>query len=77
MVVLLTPQWPNRQGEYSAVFASSSATALWFFLMVYSVSTITFCFMLSVFFSKADTATSVAFLVWFISYLPYTFIHLN
>lgn len=39
--------------------------------MVYTVTAIMFCFMLSVFFSKASTAAAVAGLVWFISYTPY------
>lgn len=73
MVGLLKYRW---DGEVS-VFTFSAPGALWAFLLVYSITTITFCFMLSVFFSKADTASSVAGLVWFLIYIPYTFIHLN
>lgn len=75
VVIMLKIQWRGNIG--SSVFTHSSATALWFFLLVYSVTTIMFCFMLSVFFKKADTASAVAGLVWFLFYLPYTFIHLH
>ena len=76
MVILLKTRWFGDENPNS-VFTYSSATALWFFLLTYSITTIMFCFMLSVFFSKADTASSVAGLIWFLIYIPYTFIHLN
>lgn len=37
----------------------------------------TYCFMLSVFFSKANTAAAVAGLVWFILYVPFSFTQQN
>lgn len=37
----------------------------------------TYCFMLSVFFSKANTAAAVAGLMWFISYVPFSFTQQN
>lgn len=73
MVVLLKTRWYGDDNPNS-VFTYSSATALWFFLLIYSVATIMFCFMLSVFFSKANTAAAIAGLVWFLLYSPYTFI---
>lgn len=57
-----------------SVFTHSSASALWFFLLIYSITTIMFCFMLSVFFSTANVAAAVAGLVWFLIYSPFTFI---
>lgn len=38
-----------------------------------SIATTTFCFMLSVFFSKANTASAVSGLIWFLSYSVYSF----
>lgn len=73
MVVLLKTRWYGEDNPNS-VFTYSSATALWLFLLIYSVATIMFCFMLSVFFSKANTAAAIAGLVWFLFYSPYTFI---
>ncbi|XP_055298016.1 phospholipid-transporting ATPase ABCA3-like isoform X5 [Sitodiplosis mosellana] len=60
-----------------AVFTHSDWTAIWVFLFVYSISMTTFCFMLSVFFSKANTAAAVAGLVWFILYVPFSFTQQN
>lgn len=73
MVVLLKTRWYGAENPNS-VFTYSSATALWVFLLIYSITTIMFCFMLSVFFSKANTASAIAGLVWFLMYSPYTFI---
>lgn len=73
MVVLLKTRWYGEDNPNS-VFTYSSATALWFFLLIYSITTIMFCFMLSVFFSKANTASAIAGLIWFLIYSPYTFI---
>lgn len=73
MTILLKTRWYG-EGNDQSVFTYSSATALWFFLLTYSVTTIMFCFMLSVFFSKANTASAIAGLIWFLFYTPYTFI---
>lgn len=73
MTVLLKTQWYGADNPTS-VFTHSSATVLWVFLLIYSITTIMFCFMLSVFFSKANTAAAIAGLVWFLLYSPYTFI---
>lgn len=71
ITALMKVHWSSNTG---AVFTYSSGSCLWFFLMVYSVTTIMFCFMLSVCFSRASTAAAVAGLVWFISYTPYFFL---
>lgn len=42
-------------------------------LFISSIATTTFCFMLSVFFSKANTAGAVSGLIWFLSYSVYSF----
>ncbi|XP_037025654.1 ATP-binding cassette sub-family A member 3-like isoform X1 [Bradysia coprophila] len=56
-----------------AIFTYSNWTCLWVFLFTYSIATTTFCFMLSVFFSKANTASAVSGLIWFLSYSVYSF----
>lgn len=73
MTVLLKTRWYGEDNPNS-VFTYGSATVLWVFLLIYSVATIMFCFMLSVFFSKANTAAAIAGLIWFLFYSPYTFI---
>lgn len=73
MVILLKTRWYGEDNPNS-VFTYSSASVLMVFLLIYSIATIMFCFMLSVFFSKANTASAVAGLIWFLIYSPYTFI---
>lgn len=44
---------------------------LWLFLFVYTISMTMYCFMLSVLFSKANTAAITAGIGWFVLYMPY------
>ncbi|XP_055297532.1 phospholipid-transporting ATPase ABCA3-like isoform X2 [Sitodiplosis mosellana] len=60
-----------------AVFTNSDWSAIWVFLFVYSITMSTYCFVLSVLFSRANTSAAVAGLVWFISYMPYVFLSIN
>ncbi|XP_037937486.1 ATP-binding cassette sub-family A member 3-like [Teleopsis dalmanni] len=68
VVVLFKIRWSNDV----AVLTYSSWTAMIFFMWIYSITTICFCFMLSTFFSKASTAAAVAGLGSFITYLPFS-----
>lgn len=47
------------------------------FFFIFSISTTTYCFVLSVFFSRANTAAAVAGLIWFILYVPFLFTQQN
>lgn len=72
ITTLLTVSWyPNT--TYS-IFTYSNPLILFLFLFFYICATITFCFSVSVFFSKANTAATVAGLLWFLSYAPYLFL---
>ncbi|XP_055535484.1 phospholipid-transporting ATPase ABCA3-like [Wyeomyia smithii] len=55
----------------SSLLEYSDWTAVWFFLFVYSIVTICFCFMMSVFFNKANMAAGIAGLMWFVFVMPY------
>uniref|UniRef100_A0A182MJU0 ABC transporter domain-containing protein n=1 Tax=Anopheles culicifacies TaxID=139723 RepID=A0A182MJU0_9DIPT len=46
-------------------------TVLWFFFFTYILVTICFCFMMSVFFDKANTAAGIAGLMWFLFAIPF------
>ncbi|XP_058064618.1 phospholipid-transporting ATPase ABCA3-like, partial [Anopheles bellator] len=61
----------------TAIFENSSWTLIWVFFFVYSIATICFAFMISVFFSKANMATALAGLVWFNSQIPFFLIQQN
>jgi ATP-binding cassette, subfamily A (ABC1), member 3 len=63
--------------EGTVVFAHADWSVIWVFLMVYAVATIMFCFMWSVFFSKANTAAIIAGIMWFIFYTPYSIFSQN
>ncbi|KAG5670263.1 hypothetical protein PVAND_000540 [Polypedilum vanderplanki] len=76
MTILMKVKWYGEDNPNS-VFTYSSATVLWTFLLLYSITTIMFCFMLSVFFSKADIAAAVSGLVFFLIYCPYSLIIMN
>lgn len=73
MVALLKIRWESD----IAVFTYSNGFALWFFLFVYSLSVTMFIFMMSVLFSKANTAATIAGLAWFLSSSPYNFTEPN
>ncbi|XP_063703387.1 phospholipid-transporting ATPase ABCA1-like [Culicoides brevitarsis] len=70
MLVLMKAHWYSNMNV--TVFTHSGFFVLWFYLMVYGVATIMFCFLLSVFFSKANTAAAVAGLLWFVTYAPFS-----
>ncbi|XP_055389657.1 phospholipid-transporting ATPase ABCA3-like isoform X2 [Condylostylus longicornis] len=78
IVVLLKYNWKfNITGlEHAAnvaVFTHTSWSALLFFMCIYGIAAVTFCFMFATFFSKANTATAVLGIAWFTLYLPYKF----
>ncbi|XP_058116458.1 phospholipid-transporting ATPase ABCA3-like [Anopheles ziemanni] len=54
-----------------AIFEYAEWTVVWFYLFVFSITTICFCFMVSTFFSKANIAAGIAGLLWFILIVPY------
>lgn len=72
IVILLKVEWiPNSN---VSIFTNSDATVIFVFLVIYMCTSITFCFMISVFFSKANIAATIAGLMWFVSYAPYLFL---
>lgn len=54
-----------------AVLQYTDWSALWVFLLAFAIATICFCFMMSVFFNKANTAAGIAGLMWFLLMMPY------
>ncbi|BES88375.1 ATP-Hypothetical protein cassette sub-family A ABC1 member [Nesidiocoris tenuis] len=59
---------------YGGVVANAEYTLVVSFLLCYAVSTITMCFLVSVFFSKANLAASSGGIIFFITYLPFPLI---
>ena len=55
----------------------SDPLVVWVFLMAFAVVTIVFCFLISVFFSKAKLASACGGIIYFLTYLPYVFISIR
>ncbi|CAH0545633.1 unnamed protein product [Brassicogethes aeneus] len=61
----------------TSLFPHGDPSVMIVFLIFYIMAVITFCFAISVFFSKANTAGTVSGLLWFLSYAPYMFLQEN
>uniref|UniRef100_A0A4W6G854 ATP binding cassette subfamily A member 3 n=1 Tax=Lates calcarifer TaxID=8187 RepID=A0A4W6G854_LATCA len=57
-----------------AVLTYSDPTLVFVFLLVFTVATINFSFMISAFFSRANVAAAAGGFIYFMSYLPYLFL---
>lgn len=57
--------------QYGGVLQYSDPSLIFIFLMVYCLATVTQCFLISVFFSKANLAAACGGLIYFVLYLPY------
>ncbi|XP_068941464.1 phospholipid-transporting ATPase ABCA3-like [Petaurus breviceps papuanus] len=60
---------------YLPVIQHSQGSLVFFFLMCSAIVSIFFSFMISTFFNSANTAAAVGGFLYFITYLPYPFIH--
>uniref|UniRef100_A0A8C4GY08 ABC transporter domain-containing protein n=1 Tax=Dicentrarchus labrax TaxID=13489 RepID=A0A8C4GY08_DICLA len=59
---------------HSTVLSYSDPTLVFVFLLVFTVATINFSFMISTFFSRANVAAAAGGFIYFLSYLPYLFL---
>nr|QNH67859.1 ATP-binding cassette transporter subfamily A member 3 X2 [Brachionus rotundiformis] len=66
-----------KSGGESAIIDKTDPYLLTLFLFLYASSSITFTFLCSTFFKKANSAAAGAGIIWFFSYLPYIFISLR
>ncbi|XP_075998973.1 phospholipid-transporting ATPase ABCA3 [Genypterus blacodes] len=57
-----------------AVLTYSDPTLVFVFLLAFTVTTISFSFMISAFFSRANVAAAAGGFIYFLSYLPYLFL---
>lgn len=57
--------------QYGGILQYSDPSLVFVFLLVYCLATITQCFLISVFFSKANLAAACGGLLYFVLYLPY------
>uniref|UniRef100_A0A4X2KQT5 ABC transporter domain-containing protein n=1 Tax=Vombatus ursinus TaxID=29139 RepID=A0A4X2KQT5_VOMUR len=60
-----------------SVLTKSDPTLVFFFLLCFAIATISFSFMISVFFTKANLAVATGGIIYFFSYLPFFYISFN
>lgn len=60
-----------------AVFTQADWTIVWLFMFIYSIAAVTYSFMFSTFFNKANIASIVGAIVWFVLLLPFNLINPN
>ncbi|CAH1776854.1 unnamed protein product [Owenia fusiformis] len=75
-VLLMTFFFCIRVGN-GAVVANTDPSLLFVFLLLYSVTTIMYCFMISTFFSKANSGAAAAGIIFYSTYIPYMPISMN
>ncbi|XP_018330699.1 ATP-binding cassette sub-family A member 3 [Agrilus planipennis] len=71
IVILVKVRWYS--GKDLSVFTASDPTVLLVLFIPYVSSIITFSFLISVFFTRANVAATIAGMAWFLSYAPYMF----
>lgn len=73
-VILGSALFTVKFSSNGKVLNKSDPSIIFLFLLLYTISSIMFCFMVSVFFTKASIATAGSGIIWFFSYSPYFFV---
>ena len=73
-MALATIFFTVKYNENGRVLNRSSPSVLFVFFALYAISSIMFCFCVSVFFSRANIAAAAGGIIWFVSYIPYFFV---
>ena len=77
MIVAYKIKVKLTKGGYAAIIDRTDPVIFTIFLLLYTSSSITFTFVCTTFFKKANSAAAGAGIIWFFSYLPYIFISLR
>lgn len=72
-VVFFTFFFSIKTGK-GAVFNNSHPTCTFIFLLLYTICTISYCCMISTFFSKANSGAAAGGIIFFATYIPYFFL---
>ncbi|ESN90020.1 hypothetical protein HELRODRAFT_194721 [Helobdella robusta] len=67
----------SRKGSISSIFTYSHFSVTFVFLLLYAVSIIMFCFMVSSIFYKANVAAATTGIIYLLSYVPYFFLQIH
>ncbi|XP_041978073.1 phospholipid-transporting ATPase ABCA3-like [Aricia agestis] len=71
VILFKIPFNSTKTGEGYAVLTFTPWSVLLFFMVLFVIASLSFCFMVSVFFTRANTAASFMGLVWFSTYAAY------
>lgn len=77
IITVLTVMFKIQMNKGLAVLTHSNWLIIWIFLFLYSVAAVTYSFMFSTFFYKANTASIVGAIMWFILLIPYNVVSQN
>ncbi|XP_035791057.1 ATP-binding cassette sub-family A member 3-like [Anopheles albimanus] len=70
-LVVLFLKVPWYSTPYVSVLTYSDWSVIWLIFAIYGIAIITFSFMLSTLFSKANSGGAVAAIIWFLAFAPY------
>ncbi|XP_074053373.1 phospholipid-transporting ATPase ABCA3-like isoform X2 [Macrotis lagotis] len=77
VILIMTILFSLKMKNNVAVLTNSDPTLVFFFLLFFAISTISYSFMISVFFSKANLAIAAGGIIYFFSYVPFLYINFN
>nr|UOU03313.1 ATP-binding cassette subfamily A3-2 [Brachionus rubens] len=77
MIIAFKVKINLKSGGQASIIDKTDPFLFGLFLFLYASSSITFTFLCSTFFKKANSAAAGAGVIWFFSYLPYIFISLR
>ncbi|KAJ6635436.1 Phospholipid-transporting ATPase ABCA3 [Pseudolycoriella hygida] len=77
IISVLTGMFKIQLAKGLAIFTHSNWFIVWLFFLLYAMSAVTYSFMFSTFFSKANIASIVGAIMWFVLLIPYNLIGQN
>lgn len=77
IISVLTIMFKIQLTKGLAVFTHSNWFIVWLFFFIYAMAAVTYSFMFSTFFNKANIASVVGAIMWFVLLLPYNLISQN
>lgn len=77
IISVLTIMFKIQLTKGLAVFTNSNWFIVWLFFFLYAMAAVTYSFMFSTFFCKANIASIVGAIMWFVLLIPYNLISQN
>lgn len=73
-MAIITVMLTVKFGSNGKMLSKSDPSLIFIYLLLYSMSSIMYAFMISTFFSRANVAAAGGGITWFLSYIPYFFL---